>query len=190
MCAGIAQGAGPPSAHARALGLRHVLDDLEAMLGGQRHDRVHVGRLPIKVNRHDRPRPGRQGSGDPVGIDVRSAGRRLDRHHLCPDRRHGEPGRDIGIGRHDDFVAGAEVPGAQHEFQCLEAIAQSHAMLRAAERRILRLEGLDLLAEHEPARFHDPGVGGIELRLELGVDRLHVEEGDHAVLAASRLKVS
>ncbi len=59
-----------------------------------------------------------------------------------------------------------------------------------AEGGVLVLEGLDFLAEHEPAGLHHARVGGIELRLELGVDRLHVEEGDHVPLAASasRLK--
>ena len=55
----------------------------------------------------------------------------------------------------------------------------------------VRFEGVDLLAEHEPARLHDARIGGVELGLELGIDRLHVEEGDHGKRSAtSRLKTS
>ncbi len=118
-------------------------------------------------------------------------GTRLDRHHGGADRRHRQPGRDIGVGRHDHLVAGAEVPGPQHQLQRLQAIAQADAMSGAAVGGILRLEGLDFLAEHEPARLHDPCIGGVELGLQLGIDGLQVEKGDHAGLAAaSRRNVS
>ena len=189
--AGMAERAGPPSAHLGALRLRHVLDHFQPVLVGQRHDGVHVGRLAVEMDRHDRPGARRDRGGDPLGIDVDPAGRRLDRHHRGAHRRHREPGRDIGVGRHDHLVAGAEVPGAQHQLQRLQPVAQADAVRGAAEGGVLGLEGLDFLAEHEPARFHDAGIGGIELGLQLGIDRLHVEERDHASLAAaSRLKTS
>lgn len=63
-------------------------------------------------------------------------------------------------------------------------------MLGAAEGGVLGLEGLDFLAEHEPARFHDAREGRVELGLQLGIDRFHVEEGDHGRLATSCLKTS
>ena len=111
--AGVTQRAGPPAAHLGALRLRHVLDHLEPMLVGQRHDGVHVGRFAVEMDRHDRPGARRDRGGDAIGIDVGPAGRRFDRHHLGAHRRHREPGRDIGVGRHDHLVAGAEIPGAQ-----------------------------------------------------------------------------
>ncbi len=50
----------PPPAHPGALRLGHVLDHLQAVLGGQRHDCVHVGRLAVEMDRHDRLRARRE----------------------------------------------------------------------------------------------------------------------------------
>ena len=191
MGAGIAQRAGAPAAHPGTLRLRHVLDHREPMPAGQRHDRLHVGRLAVEMDGHDRPGARRDRRRNPVGIDVGAGGRRLDRHGLGTDRRHRQPGRDVGIGRHDDLVARTEIPGAQHQLQRLQPIAEADAVTGAAERRVLGLERLDFLAEHEPAGFHHPEIGGIEVGLQLGIDRLHVEKRNHVALpAASRLPVA
>ena len=64
------------------------------------------------------------------------------------------------------------------------------AVRGTVEGGVLGLERLDFPAEHEPARFHDPAIGGVELGLQLGVDCLQVEKGNHGLAAASRLKVS
>ena len=45
----------PPSI-GRAVRLRGVLDHRDAVPRGDRQDRVHVGRLPVEMHRHDRLR--------------------------------------------------------------------------------------------------------------------------------------
>ena len=79
---------------------------------------------------------------------------------------------------------------AQHQLERLQPVAQPDAMRRAAEGGVLLLERCDLAAEHEPPRLHDAPVGRIEFGLELGIDRFHVEKGNHGRVATSRLKVS
>ena len=44
-----------------------------------------------------------------------------------PDVAHGQPGRDVGVGRDDDLVAGADVQGAQGQRQRIQPVGDTDA---------------------------------------------------------------
>ena len=68
MCRGIPQGAGFYTAMRSAMRLGSVLNDLEAVFAGNRHDAAHVGALPVEMNRQNRPGSGSNGLFDPGRI--------------------------------------------------------------------------------------------------------------------------
>jgi hypothetical protein len=100
----------------------------------------------------------------------------LDGHRRRPGLGDSEPGGDIGIRRHDHFVASSDTEPAQDQRQCIESVGHADAMGRPAIRGKLILERLDLRPE-------DPSIGyeytlprSIEFRANFRVPGAEIEE--------------
>jgi hypothetical protein len=106
----------PDSAHALSvvLGsvrLRCVFDHYEIPPGGDLHDRVHIGRLAIEMNWHDRAGPRRDPGLDLADIHRAGVGIDIDENRggtRVSDRRHG---RDEGHGYCYHLIAGTDSRG-------------------------------------------------------------------------------
>ena len=181
---GMPQASGPAAFVARALGLRIVLQHFQPVLLRQRHDRIHVRGLPVKVHRDDGLGPRRDRRFDPLRIDVAGGFVRFDRHRPRPDIRHGEPRRDESVGRNDHLVSRADVPRPQHKLQGIEPVAHRNAMLGLAVGCEFRFESPGLLAKQNPPRIHHPVVSRIEPVLQLKITGMNIKKWNFHCLMA------
>ena len=76
------------------------------------------------------------------------------RHRRGAALADGQPGGDVGVGRDDDLVAGADIHGAQGEVQGIEAVGNADAMRCLAVGGEVAFEGFDFGAEDVPACLH------------------------------------
>ena len=111
----------------------------------------------------------RDGRLDARGVDVEGALVRLHRHRRGPALADGQPGGDVGVAGHDDFVARPDVHGAQRQMQGIQAVGHAHAVGGAAVGGVVGLEGIDLGAEDEPAGADHAGNGFVQFRLQFEV---------------------
>ena len=167
-----------PTPVLRAMRLRGVLEDGQAMGPGDRQQRIQVGRLAIEVHRDHRL----GAAGDRalhkrrIEVEARCVG--LDRHRHRAAGAHGQPGGDEGVGGDDDFVARPDVHGKQRQLQRRQAVGDADGVPHAAEPREFFLEGLDFRPEDVAAAGVHPFDRGVEFRLDLQVRGLEVQERD------------
>ncbi len=167
-----------------AVGLAGVLDHRQAVPGGDLEDRVHVGRLAVQVDGHDRPGAWRDGRFDQSRIDVVRA--RVD---VDPDgRRAGERNcaraGDERSRRRDHLVARADVHRPHAQLERGHAGIQAHRVLRLAVGAKLAFEGGDVTSEDEVGVRDHPTDRGLDLCRDGGLLRLQVNEWElwaHAV---------
>ena len=100
------------------------------------------------------------------GVDVEGARVRLHRHRRGAALAHGQPGGDVGVAGHDDFVARPDVHGAQGQMQGVQAVGHADAVGGAAVGGVVGLEGIDLGAEDVAAGGQHAGDGRVNLGLE------------------------
>ena len=119
----------------------------------------------------------RDGRLDARGVDVVGALVRLHRHRRGAALADGQPGGDVGVAGHDDFVTRPDVHGAQCQMQGIQAVGHADAVGGAAVGGELGLEGIDLGAEDEPAAADNAGDGLVNFGLQLHISRLEVKKG-------------
>ena len=161
---------------ARALRLRGVLDDRDAVRGGQRQQSLDRGALPVQVHRHDRPgargeRPAHGGRVDQqvVVVDV-------DRNRHRADPRDGLRRRHEGGGGQHHLVAAADARGAQRQLEGVGAVGDADAVPDAEVVGVVALEGRHLRAADEATGAEDLLEPGAHLGRDLGVLRDQVDE--------------
>jgi hypothetical protein len=166
-----------------------VLEQLEAMPVGDRAQWRHVGGLAVEMDGDDRARARADRRFDARGVDVAGGLVGLHRYRRRAGLAHREPGRDEGVRRNDHLVAGADAPGAQHEVQRVEAVADADRVGDAAVRGELALEGVDLGAEDVAARSEDALARLAQRRRVRRVDAAEVEErqGDQCFAHRARM---
>jgi hypothetical protein len=111
--------------------LSGILDDRQAVPGGDGIDFVHIRRLAVEADRHDGAGPGGDRDFDLAGVDI--AGVRFD---IDEDRRGAEQGDDFGGGDEgerggDDFVTRLDIEGHQGNQQRLGTGSDRNAVLRS-----------------------------------------------------------
>ena len=124
-----------------AVRLGAILDDVDAALPGQRHDRRHVRRPAAKMHRDDRLGSGRDRGGDGFGIDVAAVPVDIDEHRDGADQPDAEGRCHESARRDDHFVAGADAEGLQRELERDRSIGQGDgaAVARAGGYRPARI---------------------------------------------------
>jgi hypothetical protein len=129
----------------RAMGMRRVFDQHEAVSIGEALESVHVGRLPGEMNRDDRPRARRdrrldglriEGEGVEIDVGKNRYGVRFD------DRRRSRQKR---VRRHDDLIFRLDSQREQRDSQRDRAVDDRHTMPAAVHRSKAPLELLDLV---------------------------------------------
>ena len=135
------------------MSLAGVLDHDQAVSPGDRDDRVHVGRLPVEVNRHDRlgARPDRV--LDESGIDIEGCRIGIDEHRRSAGGADRQCGGDEGIGRGDHLVTGPDLERTERQLERGEAGVHADGGRGSAVLGELLLEGRDVPAQ-------DPVVTG------------------------------
>ena len=166
--------------------LRGVLKYEQSLLLRHGIDRIHVGRLAVKVDRYDRARPGRDCGFDARRVDVEAGWYRLDRDDGCPAGGNRKPGSDEGMAGHDDLIAWADAGSAQREDQRFKPVTHANTVPGPAVVGKLILECLKLRAENVMGCRPHAGQGGVELCPCLGIDSRKVKKRDvHPFPAAS-----
>ena len=171
--------------------LSGVLKDEQAVTFRHRLDRVHLGRLAVQMHRHDRARSRRNRPLDTARVEGIGAWVYVDRDRNGSNVRNGEPARDKGLSRHDDFVPRANPGGAQHKTQSVKAIAYADGMFRAAVGGEFALEGLEFRPEDRATAVDHPGDHGHRFGLCFGDHRRKIKEGHaHRPPPNDRIKAS
>ena len=157
------------------------------MLAGNGQNFVHICGLTVEV--HGKDDFGARGDGclDAGGVDIEGALVRLHRHRRGPALADGQPGGDVGVAGHDDFVTRPDVHCAQRQMQGIQAVGYAYAVGGFAIGGVVGLEGIHLGAEDEPAGTDNAGNGFVEFRFQFEIGRLQIEERDHAASPTSRL---
>lgn len=168
-CGGIAQTAGHASLVAGTTGLRRVLEDQQVVLAGNGANGVHVGYLAIEMDGHDRSRAGGDSGLDLARVDV--IGRRIavDQHRDGSGIGYSQRGGDKCVGGGDNFVAGANIIGANDHLQRRIAGIDADAILDTAIFGECALEFGDGAAEDEIAALHDGEDSRINFVLNLSI---------------------
>ena len=158
-----------PALPGRAMRLGGVLDDLQAMLRGDRHDGVHVGHATVQVDgdnglgaRRDRALDGRR-------VDVPGERIGIDQHWRRAGVADGRDRGDEGHGGRDHLVARADAKREQREVQRGGAGIQRHGFLGMGVGGEGFLEGIDLRAGNIGAARQRLEHCGVEFRLDAGI---------------------
>ena len=146
-----AQAARAAAGPLRAVRVRRVFDQRQAMFGGQRRQPVHIRDGAAEVHGDDGLCPPRDGRGGAFRVHVEA--QRLDVHE---DRRgaharyrHGR--RDERNGRHNHLVARTHGRRAQRHLQRDRAVHGRDGVRAMRERGELALQPLDEIAVPAPA---------------------------------------
>ncbi len=170
----------PAAAVLRAVRLAGVLDDGEAVALRQLDERVHVGGQAEQVDRADGLRPGRDGRGHAVRVDVVGLG--VDVHE---DRR-GAGVQDRGhrrverVADGDDLIARPKAHAREDAHLRDGPVAHRDRVADADERRPTLLELRDALATGQHPAAQDLGDGG-----DLGLVDVGAGDRDHAFASLS-----
>ena len=159
------------------MGLGAVLDQQQAVAIAEGPDPLHGGRLAVKV--HSDHGAGSLGDRrlDAVGI---KAGLMPHIHERGPGADAGDRfGRgDPGDGGHDYLITGPDPQGLEGYLDGIGAICAAHTVGRAIPGRKGLLKAPGPGAGDEGGGGDHLGHGGIDLRLDLAVLGVEVEEGN------------
>ena len=152
----------------RSVGLRTVLDHLDARFACNGRDRIDVSALAVEVNRDDCACP----SADRRAkrLRIHGPGLRLD---IAQDRcRPGALDRcdrwHAGVRLCDDLVPRPYLERPQGKLDRVGAGGDANSVVRSAERGELGLEGRPFLPQDEPTALEHPCDRGIDLGLHSG----------------------
>jgi hypothetical protein len=154
-----------------------VLDDGDTALVGSLHDRVHVGAAAEQVHRDNRANLGTRGQRFQHVGDVDVERRLLDigKDRDGPDARHGAGRREERVRCGEDFVPRPDIQREQRQDESVRSVGTPHRIFALAVRGDLLLEFLDVLAEDEFLRVHDPDDFLQNLIADLLMLRLQIE---------------
>ena len=114
----------------------------QIMLSCDRHDRAHVGRLSIKMNRNDADGGRCDLSFDFDGINREGFLIRVAKHDSAAGLRYCLGCRDPGMCRGDDFVAAFQAKPSQGDVDCVGPVRARDATFHAKRSRPCLLEGV------------------------------------------------
>jgi hypothetical protein len=155
-----------------------VLDDVDAAWAGEGEQFLHGRELAEEMDGNDGAGAGRDAAGDFGGIEAEGAGMDVGEDDLRAALVDALGGGDVGEGRGDDFVAGADVEGAEGEGEGVGAGVDADAVAGAGVGGDLGFEGGDVRAEDVVAGGEGAFNGGEQLVFEGVVLGGEVEEGD------------
>ena len=162
-----------------AMGLGVVFDELQAIIAADIANARGIGTAAIEMDDHDGSGARGDGLFDQRIIDLQGFGRRLDQYRLQAALRDSEYRSDIGICRHDDFIAlfhHAHLDiGSQDQSQRIEPVATANAVFSPNIGRISLFETTGIVAFEIPTATQH----FVSSVLVGSIDRLQVEILDH-----------
>ncbi len=154
---GIAVGAltsGAVARVARTERLSAVFDDLQVVAAGDLDELRHRARLSVEMNRHDRPRLGRDRSFELVRVDVKRVRVDVDEDGRRTQQRDALSRREERKRRRDDLVAWTDAQRAQPDHQRIGARVDGDGMFGAQIRSDFGLECRHFRPHNEVRRAH------------------------------------
>ena len=149
----------------RAVRLRAIFNNLQSVFARNGVDRRHIRCLPIKMYRQNRARARAYVPLNQRCVQI-TRGIRLHQYRRQTVFSNCQYRGDVGVGRHDHFIAQLHraklQPCTQNQHQRFQAIAHAHAMFCATVCSVLALEGFDFFAQHIPAAIDYAGEGGYQ----------------------------
>lgn len=153
----------------RAMGLSGIFNHFELVFFRNRSNRIHVGRVPIQMNRHNRLCAGSNGRLNLRRVYIVIDGLNVNGDGCCSRITYSKPCGNKGVRRDNDFVAGPDPISPKNKVKRVKSVAAADTIPRAAESGKFSLERLKLFSEKIPSRFHDPMICGVKLGLEFFV---------------------
>ena len=170
----------------RQMRLAAVFDEREMVACRDALERHHVGGLAVQMDRQDRSCPRPDGPLDGAGIEGQAIRIDVGEYRARPRHHDGERrvrGRER---RRDDLVAGTNPEPAKDERDGIGASPDADGVRRTRRGSKLRLEGLNLGAEHEPAAGDDPIDGLADVRVVIARHERHERHAPRAHARSSR----
>lgn len=164
--------------------LARIFDDYEAARGGELLDRGHVHGAAVQMNWDDSPGARSEEASCRSGAEVQRLRIDVGKSRPCADIRNSFCGRKEGIGRDDDFVAGANAGGAQHQFQGRSAGTESHGVTRPYVGGELLFKALDPFAADVMSGIENAVNGCLNLRANALILCLDIDQGHAGRYAA------
>src|SRR5579863_5349361 len=150
------------------------------------HERVHVSRLSVKVDRHESFGSRSDGAFNLCGIESERTRVNIDQHRSRPRVEDcGHTGNKCKWSG-DDLITGADPSGKQCQMQGASAGIQCDAFCCTAKTGEVLLECSYLWTEDKLAGFENFTDRGINLRLDAAILCLQIEirylDGSHSLL--------
>jgi hypothetical protein len=131
-----------------------ILDKLQTIATAKIPYPIGIGTTAVEMDNHDGTSAGSEGLLNEAVVNLQRRDVGLDENGCETVLGDGKDGGDIGVGRHDDFVAVAQASkfliGSQDECQRIEAVGATHAVLRSNICSIVFLEASRCLASKVP----------------------------------------
>ncbi len=129
-----------------AVRLGTVLNQIKAVLLGQRRHGVHIAGPAGQMHAHHRLGGRRQRRGHGLGGDVLAVTIHIGEHRRGADINDGRRGGQESTRRNHHFIAGADAHSPQRHIQSHRAIRHRHRILRTSEGRKLAFKRAALIA--------------------------------------------
>ena len=134
--------------------LRSVLHDEDRMAACDCRQRIHVGRAPVELRRHDGLGPRRDGGLDRCRID-QVIWPTLDRHRSRSGKMNGGGCSHHGVGGEDHFVARDDARRTDSQVQRIGGVGHSDDVFHAEISRQVLFERLEVALENKRAATAD-----------------------------------
>jgi hypothetical protein len=125
-----------------AMGLGRIFHNLQTVLRSDFQNGIHVGRLPVKVNRKDGLRPGGNFFFYFRHIDVVGSGVDVYKDYFGPGHGHGFGGGDETVRHRDHLVPCSDPQGLQREKKRIGSVAHADTVFCSAESGKTLFKGL------------------------------------------------
>ena len=149
---------------------------------GQPLDRVIIGRLAKKIDRHDASNRKPEGLGrsdrrlGAFGAKVEGLGVDVGEYRGRADARDGLHGGDKAERRDDDRVSRPDLHRRQRQFERVRAVGAGDAMPSAGKRLKALLQFIDFRSEDETAVGQDAGDRAFDARAQSPTLRREIDE--------------
>ena len=153
----------------RTMRLCCIFDHDQSMTPRDFHDRIHVGRLTVKMYRKNGFGAGRDRSFNCARIQRERAGIDIDQHWTRARVDHGRDARHKRERHGDDFVARPNAGSQQRQVQSAGSRVQRNAVACAAISPEILLERRDLSPKNELGTVKNTSYGRVNFRLDAAI---------------------
>ena len=151
----VSDGAGAAPLVLRADRLRAVLDHVQVVPLGDRHNRIHVGHLSVQVHGHDHLGFRCDRGLDQAWLDVVAVWIDVHEHRHCAHPVDAAARGEEGVRRGDDFIAALDAEGHKRYQKRVGARGDADAELTLRVRGDFFFQTFDLRAADEGLRLRD-----------------------------------